>query len=123
MHNLHGVNFIDMGGDPESIIREYSPKLAEATQDLVVWLANELCSEGLLDTQAKHDILSTDGVPAYNKAAQLWDKISIIVKFQEHPRQALINVCRVMKKRAELASLGQLMKSYSSIINTLFIVE
>ena len=97
-----------MDGDSESIIRSYSSKLAEATVD-PVWLANELSSEGLLDTQTRNDLQSIDGVSAYDKAVQLWNRIRVIVKFQENPRQALLTVCNVMKQRAELAPLAQAM--------------
>ena len=98
------------GEDPVSIIRSYSSKLAEATLD-PVWLANELCSEGLLDTQTRDDLSSTGGVSAYNKAVQLWRRIEVIVKFHENPDQALLTVCNVMKQRTELAPLAQAMSS------------
>ena len=92
----------------ESVIRLYLSKLAEATLD-PVWLANELSSEGLLNTQARVDLLSIDGVSAYDKAVKLWNRIEVIIKVHENPRQALLTVCNVMKQRAELASLAQAM--------------
>ena len=98
------------GEDPVSIIRSYSSKLAEATLD-PVWLANELCSEGLLDTQTRNDLTSTVGVSAYNKAVELWSRIEVIVKIHENPDQALLTVCNVMKQRTELAPLAQAMSS------------
>ena len=101
--------YVELGGDPETVIRLYSSKLADATQSLVVWLANELCSEGLLDTQTRDDLLSIDGISSYNKAVQLWSQIRVIVRVQENPRRALLTVCNVMKQRAELKSLAQAM--------------
>ena len=94
-----------------NILRIYSTKLADATERLVPWLASELCSEGLLDTRAKDDLLSTNGVPAHEKALQLWSRIEIIVKFHENPDQALLTVCNVMKQQTELAPLAQAMSS------------
>ena len=92
----------------DQVIRLYTSKLAEATLD-PVWLANELCSEGLLDTQTRNDLSSTGGVSAYDKAVELWSRIEVIVKFQENPDQALLTVCNVMKQRTELAPLAQAM--------------
>ena len=92
----------------DQVIRLYTSKLAEATLD-PVWLANELCSEGLLDTQTRNDLSSTGGVSAYNKAVELWSRIEVIVKFHENPDQALLTVCNVMKQRTELAPLAQTM--------------
>ena len=76
-----------------------------------MWLANELCSEGLLDTQTRNDLSSTGGVSAYNKAVELWRRIEVIVKIHENPDQALLTVCNVMKQRTELAPLAQAMSS------------
>ena len=92
----------------DQVIRLYSSKLAEATLD-PVWLANELCGEGLLDTLTRDDLLTTVGVSAFNKALQLWRRIEVIVKFHENPDQALLTVCNVMKQRTELAPLAQAM--------------
>ena len=87
LHNA-ALTATELDGDSESIIRSYSSKLAEATVD-PVWLANELSSEGLLDTQTRNDLQSIDGVSAYDKAVQLWNRMeSHSVKFQENPRQA-----------------------------------
>ena len=99
----------DAGLSKDQVIRLYSSKLAEATTLDPVWLASELCSEGLLDTQARDDLLSTGGVSGYNKALQLWRRIEVIVKFHENQYQALLTVCNVMKQRTELAPLAQAM--------------
>ena len=104
------IHDTELGGDPESIICSHSSKLADATLD-PVWLASELCSKGLLDTRTRNDLITTTGVSAHNKAVQLWSQIETIVKVQENPRQALLTVCNVMKKRAELAPLAQAMTS------------
>ena len=105
----------ELDKDPaESIIRLYLSKLAEATLD-PVWLASELSSEGLLDTQTRNDLQSTDGVSAYNKAVQLWNRIETIIKFHENPRRALFTVCNVMKQRVELAPLAQAMRPHEAL--------
>ena len=106
MPNFFCLN--DAEPSKDQVIRSYSSKLAEATQD-PVWLANELCSEGLIGTLTRDGLLSTGGESAYDKAFQLWRRIEVIVKFHENPDQALLTVCNVMKQQTELAPLAQAM--------------
>ena len=54
-------------------------------------LASVMCSEGVIDSHAKDDLLTTGGQSAYNKSLLLWNRIEKYIKFHKNPRQALIN--------------------------------
>ena len=89
-----------------SLLRLFSAKLAEATVD-PVWLADQLCSEGIVDRQIKRDLLTTSGMSDDEKSIKLWSQISTAVKLHPDPKQVLLNVCYVMKQRTELKQLAE----------------
>ena len=86
------------------LLQSYSARLAEATVD-PIWLADKLCSKGIIDRQTKDEILSTNA-SANEKAIKLWNRISIAVKYQASPTKALLQVCQVLKERVPLDSLA-----------------
>ena len=80
-------------------------QLAEATVD-PVWLADQLCSEGIVDRQIKRDLLTTSGMSDDEKSIRLWSRISTAVKLHPDPKQVLLNVCYIMKQHTELKQLA-----------------
>ena len=91
--------------DPVSLLRLYSAQLAEATLD-PVWLADQLCSEGIIDMQIQRDLSTTSGMSVDEKSIQLWRRIATAIKFHPDPKQVLLNVCYIMKQRTELRHLA-----------------
>ena len=91
--------------DPVSLLRLLSAQLAEATLD-PVWLADQLCNEGIIDRQIKHDLLTTTALSDDEKSIQLWRRIESAVNSHPDPKQALLNVCYIMKQRTELKQLA-----------------
>lgn len=75
---------------------------SEATVD-PLWLADKLCSKGIIDRQTKDEILSTNA-STNEKAIKLWNRISIAVKYQADPKKTLLQVCEVRKERVPLDS-------------------
>ena len=97
-------------GDPIHILRLFSANLSEITQD-PVRLATVMCSEGVISSHAKDDLLTTDGQSRGDKSRLLWNQIEYHIKCHTNPRQALINVCNIIKHRKELEALADAMKS------------
>ena len=97
-------------GDPIHIIRLFSANLSEITQD-PVRLASVMCSEGVISSHAKDDLLTTDGQSRGDKSRLLWNQIENHIKCQTNQRQALINVCNTIKHQKELEALADAMKS------------
>ena len=93
------------GADPESILQVHLAQLAEATVD-PVWLADQLCSEGIVDRQIKRELLTTSGVSDDEKSIRLWSRISTAVNSHPDPKQVLLNVCYIMRQRTELKQLA-----------------
>ena len=88
-----------------SLLRVHLAQLAEATVD-PVWLADQLCSEGIVDRQIKRDLLTTSGMSDDEKSIRLWSRISTAVKLHPDPKQVLLNVCYIMRQRTELKQLA-----------------
>ena len=88
-----------------SLLQVHLAQLAEATVD-PVWLADQLCSEGIVDRQIKRDLLTTSGMSDDEKSIRLWSRISTAVKLHSDPKQVLLNVCYIMKQRTELKQLA-----------------
>ena len=93
--------------NPESLLQSYSARLAEATVD-PIWLADNLCSKGIIDRPTKDEILSTN-VSTNEKAIKLWNRVSIAVKYQADPTKALLQVCEVLRERVPLNLLANRM--------------
>ena len=94
-----------MEKNPNDIIRLYSAELVQATVD-PVQLANTLYREGIIDHHTTSQLLISN-----NKAVKLWTQIENHIQFHKNPRQALLNVCNIMKQHAELESLANMMVS------------